>query len=55
MKKLFCFTFFALGFFKTQDAFADIALPDSYVNQNISNSGYSIAEPIDVVLAMVWK
>lgn len=26
-----------------------------YVNQNISNSGYSIAEPIDVALDMVWK
>lgn len=26
-----------------------------YVNQNISNSGYSIAEPIDIALDMVWK
>jgi hypothetical protein len=26
-----------------------------YVNQNISNSGYSIAEPMDTVLEMVWK
>jgi hypothetical protein len=26
-----------------------------YVNQNISNSGYSIAEPMDTILDMVWK
>ena len=26
-----------------------------YSNQNISNSGYSIAEPIDCALDMVWK
>jgi hypothetical protein len=26
-----------------------------YVNQNISNSGYSIAEPMDAVLDLVWK
>jgi len=26
-----------------------------YVNQSISNSGYSIAEPMDAVLDIVWK
>jgi hypothetical protein len=26
-----------------------------YSNQTVSNSGYSIAEPIDTVLEMVWK
>jgi hypothetical protein len=29
--------------------------PFGLVNQELSNSGYSIAEPVDTVLDMVWK
>jgi len=26
-----------------------------YVNQNLANSGYSVAEPMDSILEMIWK